>query len=269
MSEPVNRNLHPRILVCIVPVSREKQMRAIFREQKIPIFYECYAHGTAPSETLDILGIGESSRLVTMTFVPQVQVRSVIEAINGSMSLWQRGAGIGFSIRITGMQKKTLLTLRDVLNSLDEDQIRAIVSTLSSRRQEMIRSMSQEEKQQAVHEILTAGTEEEMNETKAGAAYAAVCVLVTKGYSDDVMTAARSAGARGGTVLRGNRSVQGEPAKELGLPQQSEQEIVLLLVPKDKKTSIMSAVSEACGLGTDARGIVISLPVDEVMGISG
>ena len=265
----VNREINPRILVCIVSVSREKQMRAIFKEQKIPIFYEFYAHGTAPSETLDILCIGETSRLVTMTFVPQVQVKSVIEAINASMSMWQRGAGIGFSIRITGMQKKTLATMQDVLNSLDERQIRAILSTLSSERQLAIRALPQEDKEETLKMLLNAGTEEAMNEMKSEAAYSAVCALVVRGYSDEVMQAARSAGARGGTVFRGSRISQADAAKTLGLPQQDEQDIVLLLVPKDKKKAIMSAITEKCGITSDARGVLISLPVDEVLGISG
>lgn len=48
---------------------------------------------------------------------------------------------------------------------------------------------------------------------------------------------------------------------------QEEQEFILMVVPKEKKAEIMAAISRACGLKTPAHGIVISIPVDEVMGI--
>ena len=104
-----------------------------------------------------------------------------------------------------------------------------------------------------------------MNE---GASYAALCVFVAKGHTDEVVQAARTAGARGGTVLHGNRRGDDEVTGNLGLPQQEEQEFVLILVQKDQKVEIMKAISAACGLGTPARGIVISVPVDEVLGIT-
>ena len=40
-----------------------------------------------------------------------------------------------------------------------------------------------------------------------------------------------------------------------------------MVVPKEKKAEIMAAISRVCGLKTPAHGIVISIPVDEVMGI--
>ena len=234
---------HPRILVCIVPTSREKRMRSVYRNEKVPIYYECYGHGTAPSDVLDILGIGDSARLLTMTFLPRFQVRSLIDNINGSMSLRDKGNGIGFTIPITAMQAQLLDTMVKVQDNMDPEMKAAMEKSILEKAKE--------------------GTT--MNE---GASYAALCVFVAKGHTDEVVQAARTAGARGGTVLHGNRRGDDEVTGNLGLPQQEEQEFVLILVQNDQKVEIMKAISAACGLGTPARGIVISVPVDEVLGIT-
>ena len=53
----------------------------------------------------------------------------------------------------------------------------------------------------------------------------------------------------------------------LGLSLQEEQELTMIVVPQEKKAAVMVAVSQACGLRTEAHGVVLSVPVDEVMGL--
>ena len=48
---------------------------------------------------------------------------------------------------------------------------------------------------------------------------------------------------------------------------QEEQEFVMIVVPKEKKSQIMNEIGKACGLRSEAQGIVLSVPVDEVIGI--
>lgn len=42
---------------------------------------------------------------------------------------------------------------------------------------------------------------------------------------------------------------------------------MLILAEHDKKVNIMRAVSEKCGMKSEANGLVVSLPIDSVMGI--
>jgi len=44
--------------------------------------------------------------------------------------------------------------------------------------------------------------------------------------------------------------------------------LILILSEHDKKVSIMQAISENYGLNTEAHGLVFSLPVDNVIGLS-
>jgi len=56
--------------------------------------------------------------------------------------------------------------------------------------------------------------------------------------------------------------------KFFGVSVQDEKEIILILTSKEKKVPIMRAVCEAHGLNSKAQGIVFSLPVDDVLGLS-
>jgi nitrogen regulatory protein PII len=95
-----------------------------------------------------------------------------------------------------------------------------------------------------------------------------IIAVINQGYSDDFMTAAREAGATGGTVLNARGLASSGPVKFFGVSVQDEKEIVIVLTSREKKVPIMQAVSLACGVTTKAGGIVFSLPVDQVMGLS-
>ncbi len=41
----------------------------------------------------------------------------------------------------------------------------------------------------------------------------------------------------------------------------------MIVVPKDKKTSVMSEISASCGLRTPAHGVVLCIPVEDVLGL--
>ena len=48
---------------------------------------------------------------------------------------------------------------------------------------------------------------------------------------------------------------------------QEEKEMLLIITEVEKKLSIMKAVTEQFGQHSDAKGLVISMPIDNVMGI--
>ena len=98
--------------------------------------------------------------------------------------------------------------------------------------------------------------------------YDVVFVIVNQGYTDELMTAAREAGATGGTVISGRGLAADGAVKFFGVSVQTEREVVIILSTHDKAAPIMQAVSQAYGINSEAGGIVFSLPVDQVMGLS-
>ena len=94
-----------------------------------------------------------------------------------------------------------------------------------------------------------------------------ITVILNEGCSDMVMSAARSAGATGGTVLSGKGTGAHESEQFLGISLANEKEVVLIVADKPKKAGIMKAIIEKAGPGTKAAAICFSLPVTAVEGL--
>ena len=59
-----------------------------------------------------------------------------------------------------------------------------------------------------------------------------------------------------------------EAEEFFGITIQPEKEIVILLANREQKAGIMRAIQGAAGLRTEARGILFSLPVEHLAGLS-
>ena len=99
--------------------------------------------------------------------------------------------------------------------------------------------------------------------------YEAVFCIVNNGFSDEVMFAARKAGAGGGTIIKGRGTAPLEAEEAFKLKIQPEKEIVMILVPQDIKDNVLRSIYDLAGLADEAHGIVFSLPVERAIGISG
>lgn len=125
----------------------------------------------------------------------------------------------------------------------------------------LMRMLVESDQEVAVHNIRKGGNI--MSDTK----YALIVAAVNIGFSGDVMDAARAAGASGGTVIHSRWIGNEEVAASWGLSMQEEKEIVLILSEAEKKTEIMGGISEKCGMRSEAKGLVMALPIDAVMGL--
>ncbi len=97
--------------------------------------------------------------------------------------------------------------------------------------------------------------------------YQLILTIVNRGSSEQVMEAARTAGARGGTVISARRVGYEDVQNLLGFTLQPEKEIVAILVPREQKLPVMQAINREAGLKTDCRGVLFSVPVDDIMGL--
>ena len=90
--------------------------------------------------------------------------------------------------------------------------------------------------------------------------------IVNKGYSEELMNAARSAGASGGTIMHARGTGSAEAEKIFGITIEPEKELVMILTKDESRQDIMKAIYSAAGLATRGKGIAFSLPVDDVLG---
>jgi len=87
-----------------------------------------------------------------------------------------------------------------------------------------------------------------------------ICV-VNAGFSQNVMEAARAAGARGGTVLRARGSANPEAEEFFDISIQPDKELVLIVVSSEIKDEVLKTIYQEAGLGREAQGIAFSMPV--------
>jgi len=97
--------------------------------------------------------------------------------------------------------------------------------------------------------------------------YELIYVILNEGHSDEVMDAARPAGAAGGTVLTAKGTGVKQTEKFQGLSLASEKEVILIVAKSSRKGEIMRAIMEKAGLQTKAGAICFSLPVTEIAGL--
>ena len=102
-----------------------------------------------------------------------------------------------------------------------------------------------------------------LKETK----YELVIAIANPGYNDQIMDAARAAGAKGGTVIHAKGTGVGGSVDFYGITLAGEKEMVYTVVRSGIKNAVMSSVMEKCGLGTKAEAIVMSLPVTSTAGM--
>ena len=115
-------------------------------------------------------------------------------------------------------------------------------------------------------EQLTNQTAESGGKPDMSFEYELIYVILNEGHSDEVMDAARPAGARGGTVIAAKGTgFQTEKFRELSIA--SEKEIVLIVARAAGKAQIMKAILEKAGPQTRAGAICFSLPVSQVAGL--
>ena len=97
-------------------------------------------------------------------------------------------------------------------------------------------------------------------------AYELITVIANEGRSDLVMNAARSAGAKGGTVLHGKSTGAKDSEKFYNISIFGEKEVILIVAEAAQKSEIMRSILKNAGPDSEAGAIVFSMPVSEVAG---
>lgn len=97
--------------------------------------------------------------------------------------------------------------------------------------------------------------------------YHLIITIVSEGYLEQVMSAAKRAGASGGTAIKGRGLADYTSAKILGFSIEPEKDIVLNVVSQQDKTKVMEEITKAVGIKTKGKGLCVSLPVDSIIGL--
>ncbi len=91
--------------------------------------------------------------------------------------------------------------------------------------------------------------------------------IVSRGEARKVVKASKEAGAEGGTTILGKGTVSGPVQRFLGIPLETEKEIILTVIANEKAHDVVAAVTRAGNLDRPGKGIAFVLPVKQVAGI--
>lgn len=100
------------------------------------------------------------------------------------------------------------------------------------------------------------------------AEYDLIVTIVNQGYSDDVMEAAKKAGAYGGTLINARGTASNEYKKFFGTIVEPEKEMILIIAEHGSRNSIMESITKGAGLSKKGMGVTFALPIDRVVGMS-
>lgn len=98
--------------------------------------------------------------------------------------------------------------------------------------------------------------------------YEAIFTIVDRGMSDEVIEAAKSAGATGGTIIHGRGSGSHEKAKLFNIEIEPEKEIILILSESTKSDAIVEAIREKVNIDKPGVGILFVLDVNKATGLA-
>lgn len=220
-----------RALILITTPKLSRKASDMFQKNMVPVHYQCHGVGTAPSEVIDVVGLGNPDKILLISLMSKPFADDMLKKLKKGLRLGSVNSGIVFTLPLMGANNLIVKMLEQTDSSLNN------------------------------------GTSRKDSIGMAGTKYSLIAAVVNQGYSENVMEAARSAGAGGGTVVP-SRSIANEQAVGFwGMGIQNEKDIVLIVADIEDKLKIMQAISSKCGVHSEAQGNVVALPIDTVLGI--
>jgi len=225
-----------KLIFFIIDWNRVGIVSDVCAEENVRFYFTSHGKGTASSEILDLLGIGSSEKAVVFCLEQEVGTPLLMKEVRKKLQNYGPGAGIAFTVPLSAINDPILLIFKQSI--LKNEKIAA--ANDKSEGEKMANNYS--------HDLIIS--------------------IVNQGFSDELMNTAREAGATGGTVIHSRGTAHRGAVKVFGVSVQDEKELILILTTREKKTAIMQAICEKHGLNSGAQGIVLSVPVDNVMGLS-
>ena len=220
-----------RLLFLIATPKLVNKAVALLKEGDIPTQYLIHGQGTASSQGMDMLGLDGVDKNRLMGMMPKAFADGMLIKLRKKLHLGMPNTGIAFTLPLSGSSGRVV---------------------------QLMEGLEAEDRPRLLERRESGMTENE---------YSMIMAIVNQGFSEDVMNAARPKGASGGTVFHSRRIGNEEAMKFWKISVQEEREIVIILAQKEDKKAIMQAIGENCGMESKAQGIILSLPVDGIVGL--
>lgn len=91
-----------------------------------------------------------------------------------------------------------------------------------------------------------------------------ILCIVNQGYEEKVIEAANTVGITGGTFIGAHGLSRLDAEKFFGISIHPEKQIVVMVIPATKKADILKVLYDTVGITSEAQGIALSIPVDDM-----
>lgn len=222
------------LFITIVNDGQASAMVKIARNAGASSSFICHGRGTASSDFYEVFAFTHSDKQVVLTPIRCDMYASIRKDVEDRFAINDSSKGVAILLPISSViGKNAYRLLSDERVSLDAK-----------------------------------GAKELMNKIPTKNDFELIVAIVNDSYTDLVMDAAKGAGARGGTILNAKGTGNKDIENYFGIVITPEKQIVLIIVPKDIKDAVLSAIYKNVGLNTKGQGIVFSLPASDVLGVA-
>lgn len=197
------------------------------KKHGITTIFANLCNGTAGQKTLDYLGIEKTEKIMLVSIISNSTAATALHDIFYQMHIDIPGNGIALTIPVDSIGGASALSY--------------LVG----------------------NQIMNMNGVNEVNDYK----YTMIIAIAEKGNTDLVMDAAKSVGARGGTVVHAKGTGTEETSKFFGVSIAAEKEMIYIVSRRQDRDAIMKAIMNQAGMNSPARAVVFSIPVDNVVGL--
>jgi len=214
----------PMALLSIVERDKGKKLIKKLEDMNIKINFQCVGMGTAPTEMMDIFGIGTRDKDIVISLGLEETVKDMMANFGSTFESHSKFGGLMIILKVNAANR----ILTELLGFNSEKNTEKGTGSMKNEH----------------HNNL-------------------IFISVNDGYSDSVMQVARKAGATGGTIMRGRLGSIEQLADVGKTDVDGEREILLILAPKSTSAQIMEEVNKQFGITSDANGIIVALPTEK------
>ncbi len=216
------------LLLSIVEQGRGKKLIKDLNALKISVNFQTVGFGTAPTEMMDIFGLGTNDKDIIISLSAENNVRDMVANFSDTFQSHSKYGGLMILLDVSAASR----VLSEILNF----------------------GGNQNTERESVHM-----KNEHHNHL--------IVIATNEGYSEDVMQVARKAGATGGTVIKGRLADVEQFAEFMDSKVDGEREMLCILAPSKVSKQIMEEVNREFGLSSPANGIIFALPAKKAFKI--
>lgn len=237
-----------KLLMSVVPHDKGEKLTRAAMESGCQGGTVLIGRGLAKSNFEAVLGIGESTKDVILMVVNDDVKNSVKNAIVQASSSEKSNFGELVCVDVNSLFKSgnssendaEIYTKEDYRDKPDNDTFEKPDNGTSDKNHQ---NQKDENMAENSNEMIT--------------------VIVNKGYADDIMAAARKAGAGGGTVLNARGTARENDKRFFGMHIVPEKEMLVIVVPSEKLESVLAAIKAVKCLKEPGMGIVYNSKVED------